>query len=37
MVRLQTGSGRLGGFSWPLFPDMSIKNSKICLPAGWKV
>lgn len=37
MVRLQTGSGRLGGSSWPLFPDMSIKNSKTCLPAGWKV
>lgn len=36
-VRLQTGSGRLGGSSWLLFPDMSIKNSKTCLPAGWEV
>lgn len=34
VVRLQTGSGRLGGSSWALFSDMPIKNSKTCRTAG---
>jgi len=37
LARLQAGSGRLGGSSWALFPDRSMKNSNTCLLEGWNV